>query len=633
MNWEGWNMKSSRLSFNTAIARSTLRRCWPLWAAYLGFLLVSFPLPLLSEIRELRGQGTGVLLYTCREQIAHMSVFQALAGMAVAILTVMLLFGYLYNSRGNTLMNSLPIRREGLFLTLYLTGLVPVLCSQLMVMGFTMLMTAEYDIGAVWFFRWFACAALGFLAFFGFSVFCAMLTGNILVLPAVYVVLNLAAFGFETCIRECLSTLIYGMLPGGMTTGTERMFILSPPVKLSEDLKVLTNYPETVQLEGLGTVATYAAVGAVFVLFALLLYRNRRMESVSDIIAIPELKPIFRACMGFGGALLFSAIAFENFFRNSVFGRNAAWMMAILLMFGAFLGWMVAEMMIRRTVRVFPLPWRGLCLICLVCMLMVLAAETDITGYEKRVPDMSSVDHVEFCYDTVYTEPENIRLVTELHRELIEDKQLYDGNGEGATLYGETVYHVDGGETEELNTRISFWVPITYVLQNGRTVQRVYTIRFLPHDVDRPDTTIGRIVSLLNTQEGIKSRMKTSLPMEEKYVNFAVINRETINGTENSYRLTPKETVELWNMAMLPDAEEGNLSLYTIVDTEENMKTQTNLRIDINLFDETRMQAPYYWGHSYRVFTFSEHCLDWIEAHTKLEWKTLDVVTAEREND
>ena len=292
-----------------------------------------------------------------------------------------------------------------------------------------------------------------------------------------------------------------------------------------------------------------------------------------------------------------------------------------------------AEMMIRRTVRVFPLPWKGLCLICLVCMLMVLAAETDVTGYEKRVPDMNSVDHVEFCYDTVYTEPENIRLVTELHRELIADKQLYDGNSEGVMLNGETVYHANGGETEELDIRISFWVPITYFLQNGRTVQRVYTIRFIPHDVDRPNTTIGRIVSLLNTQEGIQSRMKTALPMKEKYVNYAVINRETINGTENSYRLTPQETVELWNMAMLPDAEEGNLSLYTIVDTEENMKTQTNLRIDINLFDETRMQAPYYWGHSYRVFTFSEHCLDWIEAHTKLEWETLDVVTAEREND
>ena len=620
-------MKSSRLSFDIAIARNTLRRCWPLWAAYLGFLLVTFPLPLLSEIRAASERGSVGLIYSCREQIAHMAAFQVLAGMAVAILIVMLLFGYLYNSRGNTLMNSLPIRRESLFLTLYLTGLIPVLCCELLVMGLTMLMTAAYDIGAVWFFRWFACAALGFLAFYGFSVFCAMLTGNILVLPAVYVVLNFTAIGFETCIRECLSTLVYGMIPG-----MQKLFFLSPPVKLSDALKVMTNDPQTVRLEGLGTVAAYAVVGTVFAVLALLLYRNRRMESVSDFVAIPILKPVFRVCMGFGGAFLFAVIIFENFFQNSVFGASAAWVMAILLLMGAFLGWLIAEMMIRRTIRAFPLPWKGLALICLVCVLTVLAAETDVTGYEKRVPDPNRVDHVEFCYDTVYTEPENIRRVTELHSELIMDKDLYDRKSEDYMQYRDVSYSMNGGETEEPDLRVSFWVPITYTMQNGRTEQRVYAIRFHPLDVDKPDSTIGRIISLVNTREGIRSRMQTTLPMEEQYVNYAVITRESLNGTENSYRLSPQETVELWNLAMLPDAEKGNLSLYTIVDTEENMKTQTNLRIDINLFDETRTHEPYYWGHSYRVFTFSEHCLDWIETHTKLEWETMDIVTAEREN-
>ena len=161
-------MKSSRLSFDTAVARNTLHRCWPLWATYLGFLLVTFPLPLVSEIRS--AQGRSGLLYACRDVIGNMAFFQALAGMAVAVLTVMLLFGYLYNSRGNTLMNSLPIRRESLFLTLYLTGLIPMLLCELLVMGLAMLMTAGYNIGASWFFRWFACAALGLLAFYGFAL-------------------------------------------------------------------------------------------------------------------------------------------------------------------------------------------------------------------------------------------------------------------------------------------------------------------------------------------------------------------------------------------------------------------------------------------------------------------------------
>ena len=620
-------MKSSRLSFNTSIAQNTLRRCWPLWAAYLGFLLVTFPLPLLSEIRTARGRSGVSLLYVCREQIAQMAVFQALAGMAVAVLTVMLLFGYLYNSRGNTLMNSLPIRRESLFLTLYLTGLIPMLLCELLVMGLTILLTAAYDIGTVWFLRWFACAALGLLAFYGFALFCAMLTGNILVLPAVYVVLNLTVIGFETCIRELLSNLVYGMTPGAL-----RLSFLSPPVKISDDLKVVTSYPETVRMEGLGTLAVYAAVGVMFALLALLLYRKRRMESVSDFVAIPVLKPVFRVCMGFGGAFLFAAVIFENFFKNSVSGSAAAWVMAVLLVIGACLGWLIAEMMIRRTVRAFPLRRKGLALICLICVLTVIAAETDVTGFEKRVPDPDKVDHVEFCYDSEFSDPENIRLVTELHRELVRDKQIYDSKSEDYMRLGEKAYRLNAQGEQEADLWMDYWVPISYVMQNGRELQRVYTIVFNAHDVDRPDSTMGKILNLLNSREGIRSRMQTTVPMEERYINYAVINREGLNGMENSYRLSPQETVELWNLAMLPDAEEGNLSLYTIVDTEENMKTQTNLRIDINLFDETRTHDPYYWNHSYRVFTFSERCLDWIEEHTKLDWETLDVVTAEREN-
>ena len=621
-------MKSSRLSFNTSIAQNTLRRCWPLWAAYLGFLLVTFPLPLLSEIRTARGRSGVSLLYVCREQIAQMAVFQALAGMAVAVLTVMLLFGYLYNSRGNTLMNSLPIRRESLFLTLYLTGLIPMLLCELLVMGLTILLTAAYDIGTVWFLRWFACAALGLLAFYGFALFCAMLTGNILVLPAVYVVLNLTVIGFETCIRELLSNLVYGMTPGAL-----RLSFLSPPVKISDDLKVVTSYPETVRMEGLGTLAVYAAVGVMFALLALLLYRKRRMESVSDFVAIPVLKPVFRICMGFGGAVLFAAVIFENFFKNSVSGSAAAWVMAALLVIGACLGWLIAEMMIRRTVRAFPLPRKGLALICLICVLTVIAAETDVTGFEKRVPDPDKVDHVEFCYDSEFSDPENIRLVTELHRELVRDKQIYDSKSEDYMRLGEKAYRLNAQGEQEADLWMDYWVPISYVMQNGRELQRVYTIVFNAHDVDRPDSTMGKILNLLNSREGIRSRMQTTVPMEERYINYAVINREGLNGMENSYRLSPQETVELWNLAMLPDAEEGNLSLYTIVDTEENMKTQTNLRIDINLFDETRTHDPYYWNHSYRVFTFSERCLDWIEGHTKLDWETMDVVTAKQQSE
>ena len=160
-------------------------------------------------------------------------------------------------------------------------------------------------------------------------------------------------------------------------------------------------------------------------------------------------------------------------------------------------------------------------------------------------------------------------------------------------------------------------------MKDGTVLTRLYTLLFHAEEVDRPESVIGQVRALLNTAEGIRSRMAPGLPMEAENISYAVINRETPAGYENSYRMTPEETLELWETAMIPDAEEGNLSLYTIADTEENLSTQTNLTIDINLFDPSHKHDPSYWFHSYRVFTFSEHCLEWIEEHANLEWETM----------
>jgi len=59
-------------------------------------------------------------------------------------------------------------------------------------------------------------------------------------------------------------------------------------------------------------------------------------------------------------------------------------------------------------------PIVALILTALVCVLTVIGAENDLTGFEKRVPDPDKVDHVEFCFDTEFSDPKNIRLVTEL---------------------------------------------------------------------------------------------------------------------------------------------------------------------------------------------------------------------------
>ena len=98
------------------------------------------------------------------------------------------------------------------------------------------------------------------------------------------------------------------------------------------------------------------------------------------------------------------------------------------------------------------------------------------------------------------------------------------------------------------------------------------------------------------------------------------------------YRLTPKETVDLWNRGIVPDAEKGELCLYTIVDTEENLAIQTNLRIEIDLADRDEFDRGNSWYHSFRVFSFSENCLSWIAENTDIQWEMMDSVLEQRED-
>ena len=618
-------MKSDRMSFNIAIARNTLRRCWPLWAAYLVYLIITLPVSITSYIRmnSWRGDLVGWKM-DVNSRLLNLGLDQAKAAMIIGMLAVMVLFGYLYNTRGNTLMNSLPVKRGSLFLTLYLTGLIPMLLCQVLVVALTAAMTAGSGIEGANYFIWLGCAALGLIFFYGFSCFCAMLTGNLVVLPAVYLVLNFTAVAFESCVRECLSILVFGL-----TDVSSRLLWLSPFAYMQERLTVLFNADHTLSFIGLRALWLYAAAGLVFSLLAGMLYRRRRMECVSDFVAIPVLKPIFRVCMALGTAFVSGAFLFSNFFRQTVFGPSAAWLMAAILALGAVLGWVAAEMMIRRSVRVFPLPWKGLAAVCAVCLLTVLVAEADLTGYEKRVPDPEQVTEVEICFETKLHEQENIRALEAIHREIIGNKSFHEQGVESLRMTAAATAGYDPLSTEY--EPMSLYFPVLYHLQDGSTMVRSYNLNYSASDVDDPSTLVGKIITLLNCQEAIAGRMNPEVPFVKENVQYAVIGVEDGDGSWYQRRLTAEEVMDLWESAMLPDAENGSLALYTILDTDENLKTQTNLRIEISLADGSVGQdGAVNWYHSYRVFTFSDHCLDWIREHTELEWKTMKEVRDEQ---
>lgn len=197
-------MKSKISCFDAGIARNLARRFWPLWAVYFAAMVVAFPLELTSVAIYSYAQANARVL-ECAMQSARVAI-QAGAAMAMAM------FSYMYSSRSVGMICSLPLRRETMYMTALLCGLVPMLIADVI----AVLLGAVVVSGWAYVETYVLAEALGIIAmetvaFYGFAVFCGQLTGNILVLPLVYLLLNVSVYAVELGLRYLLSNFVYGM--------------------------------------------------------------------------------------------------------------------------------------------------------------------------------------------------------------------------------------------------------------------------------------------------------------------------------------------------------------------------------------------------------------------------------------
>ena len=201
-------MPSKTSFFNRGIASNLLRRFWPLWTVYLAFLLLILPQALANDLDSIH---EGHLLFMDYHAV-NIGISMVYVSFGVGVLTAMAMFHYLYQAKSCSMINALPVRRETMFWTAYLTGLIPLLAADLIAALLCALLysTRGYlhlsALGDV-----LLLLIFGNIAFYGFAVFCAMLTGNLLVLPAVYTVLLFTAFVAEWAGRYLLSRFVFGI--------------------------------------------------------------------------------------------------------------------------------------------------------------------------------------------------------------------------------------------------------------------------------------------------------------------------------------------------------------------------------------------------------------------------------------
>ena len=597
MSWEVRAMKSRISFFNPGVAKNLLRRFWPLWAAYLVLLLVGFVFHLPQQLAEGAATPSAYGRTGYEVLVLQSATDQVRIIIAAALLSAMAAYSYLYSNRSCGMMNALPIRRETMFGTAYLTGLVMLLLTQVLAVLLTALVCLEYRLPFVYLLEWLGVVVMATAAFYGFAVFCAVLTGNILVLPAVYVVLNLTAFVAENCIQMVLGAMRYGYADTG-----SRLAVLSPfVILLGRGFGVYNGADNRAQVMGLGILGAYCAAGLVLAALALLIYRRRHMECATDVVAVPVLRPVFQYCMAFGTAFVLP-VALAEVLNIQLRGGRLTLLILLLILLGAFLGWYIAEMLIQKSLKVFFRHWKGLALVWAVLLLVVGAAEFDLFGYERRVPAADTVESVALNRCQL-EEPENVARAVELHRSLVDHKSQYDGETDG---YG---------------------INLVYVLKDGRRLERSYIVPYDPEGRIALNGDLREYQDLSNCREAIRWRVTPKLPVEERYVGDAQLYYSYMN--ENGYlvdgyvRLSPEQAVSLYREGILPDAEEGTVALNFVSEDQPGSLTLSNVHFNFNLeedplsphYDRDDYQYEYMW---FNLYMESAHTMQWLREHSSL---------------
>ncbi len=592
-------MRSRTSCFNSAVIRKTISRFWPLWAVYAVVWLMLLPLSVLNTIQ--RGQ-TAILDNTL---LSMAQVASPIMAFIFALLGVMAGFHWLYNSKSAGFYTTLPVRRESMFLSCFAAPLIMLLAGN--VLAFlagllTLLPTGAAHLGALA--QWLAVTCLDTLSFYGFAALCAMLTGSLLILPLVYVILQFTAVALEELLGSVYSHFVFGAADNGWqgtVTWLSPIYYRLSRTYVANDLAPGTDVvPGQVIhyfFHGWGIVLGYAAAGAVLALCAFLLFRRRRMETASDVVAIRVLKPVFRVCLALAAAL---GLAIVLYFGILGGGSNIGDLPHMLLflffmLLGGFIGWFAADMLIHKTFRVFRLHWRGWLVFSAALCLVSLAFELDLFGTEKRLPPEDGYEQVQIMSYGEYVTLEGdeaLAAVRALHENIVAHKAVH--------------------EADNYEPHRAVWISY-YRSDNDRTpvMARCWQIAAGEAQQQNNASDLRALERIFNLPEAVAARKDMGFELKETSIMNAwlevrwtpVYEASTAHGgyypgyyatsgdaqpvfiTEDRQQeviLTQAEAWELYSQCILPDMAEGTLGRVWLVEDEDFRRTIYNLTINIS---------------------------------------------------
>ncbi len=620
-------MRSRTSFFNKTVYAKTLSRFWPIWLGGTALWFLMEPMGFVNWVNNPMRKALTLRFHVVSAMCAETHIIWFIFSMAVAAAV----FSWLYNTRSVGFTAALPLTRSNLFWSSYLAGLTMLVSALLFNAGIMLGISLFYGAGAEkLIFQWILESLLDILGFYGFGVLCAMLTGNLVIMPLVMLVLSFTAVVVEELVGDLMAIMLFGFKSsGGVLSYASPVWTLCRQCSV-EYIHTAEGVVEDYAFNGMGLVAIYGLLGVLCTLLALQLMKKRRMETAGDTVAIGVLKPVFRWCMALGCALVLSVVIYELTLQGRYVpckGPYLAFILALLLG-GGLVGWYGADMLITKSFRVFRLHSKGAALAASLLLVFGLSLGFDAFGLEKTVPDREDFDSAAlYCAgeEVLLDEEESLEQVMKLHGSIIGHKADHERSA------------VDQYEL----------VRIEYYRDGKNILSRMYYLAADKTQRSDRNSDLRFTERVLNLSEAILERKRLDMTISEHAIGRAALSQWGYHYPENEeayaakytrgiedkadvsveyfgacpdfsdgeWRLSPREAYELYTECILPDLQEGTLGRVWLVQDEEYAKSIYNVQFQMDLDTEDE-KGNRYSQWFYTVPTIhSRRTNAWLEEH------------------
>ena len=579
-------MQSKISFFNKTIFKKNITHYWPLWLGYLIISLFEIPFAIYLSGRGMEYYGyTGETL-KAEQTYQYVNQMKTLIEPGVlflaALLAAMIMLSYLYNSRSANMFHSLPLRREELFFTNYLSGLSFLLIPKLIATFLGVFVCAAVGITELQYLLIAFLYIAGMLTFFySFAFVVGMLVGQLWAFPVCYLVLNFIEVIMEAVVRLLATSICFGM---GYNWKLSKLSVLSPVVYLTNNATIEIDYlaEGTYQysVSGAKSVLIYFLLSIPMVILALFIYKKKKMETVGDLVTIKTLKPGFRwfftICGALGGAVIFGQCFYDTASPTAEFI-----IVLIMTMVNAVVFFFVAQMFLEKKFKVFTKKrFLEVAAGAAVLAVALFALEFDVFGIEKKVPNPKDVEWVGLeNSNSVLTEEDEIAIVTEIQSQIISEKKEL--------------------ENEMQKSRDSFYnFMICYKLKDGSRLERAYNIPINNERFKDETTELAQLVDLLAKPENYMRTLfgnnyKTT-ELRSGYLETYAVDEQG-NVVENDLSFDAKNAERIYD-AIRKDMEEGSfkksIAANMCYSSELDKEIYANC-ISLDFYNEKGIVYPY----------------------------------------